>query len=113
MEESPGRVHPPDELGVLVVVVHPRRHESHGNRAFTRINSFRYAAKSESPERPSYCCLLRRFVVPAGDGQGGGTARVVLVTLMRCAPLCRNSLDICIYNGGLDLVAMLPRRLIG
>ena len=77
-DESPGWVHPPDELGVLVVVVHPRRrrrHESHGSRALTRINSFRHAAETKSErasaERPSYCSLVRRLVVPAWAGQEG------------------------------------------
>ena len=54
IDQSPGRVHPPDELRVLVVVVHPRRHrrhESHGDGALTRINSFRYAGKKGSRRR--------------------------------------------------------------
>ena len=85
IDESPGWVHPPDELGVLVLVVHPRRrrrHESHGNRALTRINSFRHAAETKSERRAAK--LLRRLVVPAWAGQAGeGTALVVVASGLR------------------------------
>jgi hypothetical protein len=57
LDKSPRGVHPPDELGVLVVIVHPRRrrrHESHeDDDALTRINSFQIRRQ----ELSSYCSL--------------------------------------------------------
>lgn len=102
MNQSPRWVHPPDELGVLVVVVHPRRrrrHESHGSRALTRINSFRHAAKTKSDRRAGKLLLPRRAGLgrtsrarrlswswrpdSGGDDSTLRTDRVV--TLMRCS----------------------------
>lgn len=72
------------------MVVHPRRrrrHESHGNRALTRINSFRHAAETKSERRAAKLLLPPQAQQARRAGLGrtsrGGDGSVVASGLRR------------------------------